>query len=201
MLKTLSFSSLLVLALVIVSCHKSNVGGNSAQLVGNYQFLYLSAQVQSISQASGGGQTQKAVTYSNYKTTQNTGTVTLTADSLASKGVGYTAAFTSLTYEYVNGVLTDSISFPFSLTYPPSSTSTKYDVIGQDSIYFHGGYLVSGFGGGSTLAPPSGGHFSFKGDTLFITSHVNQTTPPQNSGGISVTGSESGVATIALLKH
>ena len=131
--------SLIGLSLVIVSCHKSNNGpGSSAQLVGTYKFLYLSAQTQSISQVSGGGQNEKTVTNTNYKTTQNTGTVTFTADSLASKGVGYSANTTSNSYIYDNGVLTDSISLPFSFSYPASNSTTKYDVIGQDSLFFTG---------------------------------------------------------------
>lgn len=194
--------SLIVLSLAIASCHKNNsVAGNSAQLVGNYKFLYLSAQTQSISQVTGSGQNVKTVTYSNYKTVQNTGTVTFTKDSIASKGVGYVANTTSATYIYQSGVLTDSIFMPFSVSIPPSNSATKYDVIGQDSIFFHGGYLAMGLGGSSTVAPPSGGRFSFKGDTLFITSKVQQTTPPQTSGGITSTATASGIGTFALLKQ
>lgn len=193
---------LIALSLVIASCHKNNsVAGNSAQLVGNYKFLYLSAQTQSISQVSGGGQTIRTVTYSNYKTVQNTGTVTFTQDSIASKAVGYAANTTSASYIYQNGVLTDSIAMPFSVSVPPSNSATKFDVIGQDSIFFHGGYLAMGLGGSSAIAPPSGGRFSFKGDTLFITSKVQQTTPPQTSGGATSTATASGVGIFALLKQ
>jgi len=194
--------SLIVCAIVIVSCHKHNdVGGNSSQLVGNYKFVYLTLQAQSTTQESAGGQTEKAVTYTNYKTVQNTGTVTFTNDSIMSKGVGYSVNTTSTSYLYENGALTDSFPMPLTFTYPVSSSATKYDVIGQDSILFHGGYFMTGLGGSTTIAPPSGGHFSFKGDSLFLISKIQQITPPQTSGGITSTASATGVATIVMVKQ
>lgn len=193
--------ALLALSLVFVSCKKSNDSGNSGQLIGNYKFLYVSLQSQDIAEESAGGQTEKTITYSNYTTVQNSGTVSFTADSIAAHGVGYTATFDALGYVYLNNVLTDSLSFPFSETYPPTNSATKYDIIGKDSIYFHGGYPTAGLGGGSTIAPPSGGRFSFKSDTLFIVSHVFQATPPQSSGGVTVSSSATGVATMAMLKQ
>jgi hypothetical protein len=200
--RKLTLLCLIGCSFLVFSCHKSNdAGGSSAQLVGNYKLLYLSLQSQSVNQVSGGGQTQKTVTNTSYTTVQNTGTISFTKDSIASKGVGYTANWTSIGYVYQNGSLIDSVSIPFSITIPPTNSATKYDVIGSDSLYFHGGYLTAGIGGGSTIAPPSGGRYSFKGDTLFLISKVSQTTPPQTSGGITVTASASGVATIAMLKQ
>lgn len=189
------------LSLLLFSCKKTNVAGNSGQLIGNYKFLYVTLQAQSTTLESAGGQTQKTVTYSNYTTVQNSGTVNFTADSISSNGVGYTADFTAMGYVYLNNVLTDSVPFPFSETYPPSNTATKYDVIGQDSIFFHGGYPIAGLGGGSAIAPPNGGRFSFKSDTLFMVSHFLQNTPPQNSGGITISSSATGVATVVMLKQ
>lgn len=201
MLRKLPLSCLIVCTGFFFSCHKSNDGGgNSGQLAGNYKLLYMSLNAQSVSQASVGGITQKTISNTNYKTTQNTGAITFTKDSIIAKGVGYTASWTSTGAAYQNGVFIDSINVPFSITYPPSNSSTKFDVIGKDSIYFHGGYLMTGLGGGSTIAPPSGGRFSFKGDTLFLISKVNQTST-QSISGATVTQTASGVATLAMLKQ
>lgn len=201
MTRRLYFLCSFVLLLLIVSCHKSNSGGgNSSQLPGNYKFLYVIAQVQSISQLSGGGMNEKDVSNTNYTTTQNAGTVVMTKDSISLKGVAYTATTNVKSYTYESGVLTDSISFPFTETVPPLNTSTKYDIIGSDSIYFHGGYLVS-LGGASNIAQPSGGRFSFKGDTLFIISKMQQNQPSQSSGGLTVSSSASAVETVVLLKQ
>jgi hypothetical protein len=201
MLKKLPPLSLIALSLILNSCHKNNhAPGNSGQLTGNYNFLYISLQSQSTGQQSSGGQTLKTITYTNYKTINNSGTVTFTQDSIFSKGVGYSTNAISNSYVYENGTLTDSLSIPLVQTYPPSNSSTKFNVIGQDSIVFKGGYLATGLGGSTTVAPPSGGRFSFKGDTLFITSKVSQTAS-QTSGGVTVSQSASGVAVIAMRKQ
>jgi hypothetical protein len=203
MLRKLTPLFLIASLLVIASCHKSNSAapGNPAQLVGNYQFLYVSVSVQAITQASGAGQTEKTISNSNYKTIDNSGTVTFTKDSIAWKGIGYTADYNAFVSEYLNGVLSDTLSYPITLTLDPVNSTTKYDVIGQDSLYVHGGYPTAGIGGGTTIAPPSGGIFSFKGDTLFLTSKVNQTNPPQTMSGVTITTSANGVAVMALLKQ
>jgi len=202
MLRKLTLFSLIVSALVIVSCHKHNdVGGSSAQLVGNYKFVYITLQAQSTTQQTASGQTQKAVTYTNYKSVQNTGSVIFTKDSLMSKGVGYSVNTISTSYLYENGALTDSFPIPLTLTYPASNSATKYDVIGQDSILFHGGYFMSGLSGGTAIAPPSAGRFSFKGDSLFLISKFQQTNPPQTSGGITTSSSATGVATVVMVKQ
>jgi len=201
MFRKLPLLCLVVCSGLFFSCHKSNdAGGNSGQLAGNYKFAYINVAVQSVSQTSAAGQTEKSVSNTNYKTTQNTGTITFTKDSIIAKGVGYTANWVSTGAVYENGVFIDSISLPFSFTYPPSNSSTKFDVIGKDSIYFHGGYFMTGLGGGTTIAPPSGGRFSFKGDTLLIISKVNQTST-QSISGMTVTQTASGVATLAMLKQ
>ena len=201
MLKKLPLLTLISLLLILNSCHKNNdAAGNSGQLTGNYKFLYISLQAQSTGQQSGSGQTVKTITYTNYKTINNSGTITFTKDSIFSKGVGYSANTISNSYVYQNGALTDSFSFPLVQTYPPSNSSTKFDVIGQDSIVFHGGYLFTALGGNTSVAPPSSGRFSFKGDSLFLTSHVSQTAS-QTSGGITVSQSASGIAVIAMLRQ
>ena len=202
MLKKLPLLSLLALSLILNSCHKNNdAAGNSGQLAGNYKFVYISLQAQSTGQQTGSGQTLKTITYTSYKTTNNSGTVTFTKDSIFSKGVGYSANTISKSDVYENGTLTDSFSFPLVQTYPPSNSSTKFDVIGQDSIVFHGGYLALGLGGNTTVAPSSGGRFAFKGDSLILTSKISQTLPPQTSSGVTVTQSASGIAIIAMLRQ
>lgn len=189
------------------SCHKSNdaTPGNSAQLVGNYKLLYLSANIQAIDQESAGGQTQKTIAYNNYTTTNNAGTITFTKDSMSWKGLAYTADYTVLGYVYLNGVLTDSVTFPFSESLNPVNATTKYEVFGQDSIHTQGGYPTSALGstgsGSTALAPPSGGRFSFKGDTLFLTSKGFQSNPPQNISGVTVTSTAVGTTVIAMLKQ
>jgi len=201
MLKPLACVSTAVVLFALISCHKSNNGpGDTSQLVGNYQFLYLSAQTQETTVESAAGQNIKMVATVSYKTTQNTGSVTITKDSIASKNVGYTASADESVYTYTNNVLTDSFRTPVDETVPPTSSTTKYDVIGKDSIYFHSG-LITGLSTGSTPTIPNGGRFSFKGDTLFITTKLQQNLPPQNQGGTTVSGTVTVQGVIAMLKQ
>jgi hypothetical protein len=200
MLKPLAFLSLILL-FSLVSCHKNNTGpGDSSQLVGNYKFLYLSASTQETNTESAAGQNIRTVTFTNYKTTSNTGTVAFTKDSLSSKNVGYTANTNANVYIYTNNSLTDSLQMPFSETVPPTSSTAKYDVIGKDSIYFHGGSIF-GLSAGATATVPSGGRFSFKGDTLLITMKISQNLPPQNQGGVTITGTVAIQGVIAMQKQ
>jgi hypothetical protein len=200
--KKIFLLSLAALPLIFNSCHKNNDSpGGSGRLSGDYKFLYLSLQAQSTAQEIGGGETLKTITYTNYKTVNNSGTVTFTKDSVFSKGVGYSVDAVSNSYVYENGTLTDSFPLPLAQTLPGYSSSTKINVIGQDSIAFQGGYLGLGLGGTTPLASPGGGRFSFKGDTLFITYKVSQTQPSQTAGGVTVSQSASGIAISAMLRQ
>jgi hypothetical protein len=207
MSRKLNLLCLATSVVILASCHKTNnaTPGNSAQLVGNYKLLYLSANIQAINQESAAGQTQKTIAYNNYTTTNNGGTITFTKDSMAWKGLTYTADYTVYGYVYVNGTLTDSITFPFYESLAPVNATTKYEVFGQDSIHVQGGYPTSSLGatgsGSSAIAPPSGGRFSFKGDTLFITSKGFQSNPPQNISGVTVTSTASGTTVIAMVRQ
>lgn len=194
---------MVALAVILNSCHKNNdAPGNSVQLAGNYQFLYISVQTQAISQDSTSLGTQKNVTYSNYETDKNSGTITFTQDSILSTGVGYSADATLHTSNYANGELIDSFPVVVGQTSSPSVPATKYSVIGKDSIVFRGGFLTAGLTGSSDMIEPtSGGRFSFKGDTLFITSIVNQQVSYQPSAGETMFQSISGLVVISMLRQ
>jgi len=201
MRKTLTYV-VIVATLFALSCSKKNdaTPGDSSSLVGKYEFLYMRAATQSTVSESAAGQSLKTITYTNYTTTDNTGTVTFTKDSAATSDLGYTASTNALGYIYENNVLTDSIEMPFDEVIPPTSTITKYDVFGKDSIYFHSS-LMSGLSTGTTATYPSGGRFSFKGDTLFITMKLSQKLPNQNQGGVTVSTSVAINATMAMKKQ
>lgn len=192
--------------LLMAACSKNNSkegSSNNGQLAGNYQFLYLTTAINLTEQASIGGHTAKLVIVSGYKTDQNTGTVVFTADSAIGKDIGYSYDTTTTTTEYDDGVAQTPQIDPFTGTVPPTSSTSKYQVIGTDSVYFPGGVLGAGSaisGSPVPVAPPTGGHFAFKGDTLTIVTNINQTYP-DNLGGIPTTATAVVNATIYLLKQ
>lgn len=191
--------------LLLAACSKntSTTNSNSAPLAGNYQFLYLTTAINVTETASFAGQTAQLVITSGYKTQQNTGTVVFTADSTIGNGIGYSYDTTATSVETVPGTAPVTTTQRFTGTVPPTSSSSKYQIIGADSVYFPGGVLGAGSistGSQAAIAPPTGGHFAFKGDTLTIVTKINQTSP-DNINGVPATATTMVDATIYLLKQ
>jgi hypothetical protein len=191
--------------MLVVACRKntSTPGGQTGQLVGNYTFLYLTTNINATESVTYLGQTASVVLAGGYKTVQNTGTVVFTADSAIGKGIGYSFDTTAMEIRNIPGTPADTTYQQLSDTVPPTSSSSKYTIIGADSVYFPGGVLGTGSvlaGSPIPVAPPTGGHFSFVGDTLIITTKIN-TTYPDNSLGVPATVNANVNATIKLLKQ
>ena len=158
-----------VLLLATVSCKKSNPGpGSSSAVQGNWNFLFMTAST--VASATSSGVT--SVTYTNYRTINNTGTVTFTKDSMAVKGLAYSVDTTALTYIYFGTTLTDSVYFPFKSSVPATTQTVSYKIIGSDSIYLpNGGIVPAGLTGPGT---GTGGRFAITNDTLKITVQASQ---------------------------
>src|SRR5260221_5101413 len=191
---------------LLAACSKNtSVDGNSnpAPLVGNYQFLYITTAINVTESGNVAGVPVQAVITSGYKTQQNTGTVVFAADSVTGKGIGYSYDTTATIVETVSGTAPVTTVQRFSGTVPANSSTSKYQVIGTDSVYFPGGVLGTGSistGSQVAIAPPTGGHYAFKGDTLTIVTKINQTYP-DNINGISTMATALVNATIFLLKQ
>jgi hypothetical protein len=190
---------------LVVACskNKSRPGGQTGQLVGNYTFQYLTTTINASESVSYLGQTASLVLIGGYKSKQNTGTVAFTADSAIGNGIGYSYDTTAMAIKTIPGTPNDTTYGQLSDTVPATSSSSKYTIIGTDSIYFPGGVIGAGSalnGSPIPVAPPTGGHFSFVGDTLIITTVIN-TTYPDNSLGVPATVNANVNATIKLLKQ
>jgi hypothetical protein len=194
---------LLLLAACSKNTSKPNGSSNSTQLVGNYDFLYMTTNINVTESASYLGQTATVVILSGYKTQQNTGTVVFSADSAMGNGIGYSYDTTAMVIETDPGAAPDTTVQAFAGSVPATTSTSKYQVIGTDSVYFPGGVLGAGgitTGAPAAIAPPTGGHFTVKGDTLTITTKINQTYP-DNINGIPTTATANVNATIILLKQ
>jgi hypothetical protein len=102
----------------------------------------------------------------------------------------------------VPGAGPDTTVQAFTGSVLPTTSTSKYQIIGTDSVYFPGGVLGGGgiTGAPAAIAPPTGGHFTIKGDTLIITTKINQTYP-DNIQGVPTTATANVNATITLLKQ
>jgi len=197
-LKT-NLTLLSLVTLLFVSCQKElsidtingpvggpGGGGGSNSLIGNWKFLELIANTESSVEATDGTDTEKAVTVSSYKTINNKGTITFDATKMSSSGVGYDINDTAFTYLYINGVLFDSIDFPFSFTVPSSSGQTNYKVIGTDSIYFESGFFA--VPSADPQATQAGGaKFKIEGNVLTLTTNSSTTESETDQGVTTVT--------------
>lgn len=192
--------------LLLTACSKNtskpNGSSNSTQLVGSYAFLYMTTNINVTESGSFAGQTGSAVILSGYKTQQNTGTVVFTADSAMGNGIGYSYDTTATVIKILPGAAPDTTVQALTGSVPATTSTSKYQIIGTDSVYFPGGVLGAGgiTGAPAAIAPPTGGHFTIKGDTLSITTKINQTYP-DNIEGIPTTATAVVNATIILLKQ
>ncbi len=199
------YAVLVVSLMGFFACKKSNNGGDGtppSQLAGNWSFVSLGVNVTNTVVETLGGITDKSVTVSNYTTTNNTGLVTFSADSMFGKGIGYTVNTNAKGYEYENGVLLDSVSQPFTFIYPPTNSSAAYKLVGTDSLVYPAGGFVTIPGSAAAQATgPVGGHLAITGNNLVLTIHFLQVATQQSPGGASATTTVAGVETVNLQKQ
>lgn len=164
-----------VLALFMMgACKKSNSGSSSTPnpLTGTWNFVDLSSNA-NLTATESGIISAQLIDIIDFTTIDNSGTITFTADSMAGSGIGYSIDTTYTTYTYV-GATGDTVTTPYTTTISPTSSSTSYQLIGSDSIYFGAGtpFSVSLYAGDTVKI--EGAHFSISGSTLTLTSTIDQ---------------------------
>ncbi|HET9057108.1 MAG TPA: hypothetical protein VFN30_09715 [Chitinophagaceae bacterium] len=165
--------SLFFLVMVsLISCQKEVsddiIGGNAnSPLLGTWKFSYLDVKAKIYVVTTDGVDEEKAITLTNYTTTNNKGNAVFTASDFMSEGLSYDINTISNVYFYTNGVLEDSLIFPFQVSVPPISASGKYQLVGTDSVYFKGGFIEAGL---DSMATKSIGYkFFIAGNKLTLT--------------------------------
>jgi len=145
----------------IVSCKKDSNGGSP--LDGNWAFTSTSTKGTSTVVADdGNGTIEKTVTTSDYTSTDNKGTVSISGGVMTSKGVSYSVS-TEVSYiYYVNDVVQDEGTQDFSFSLPSFTSASSFKVVGTDSVVFTGGASTIG---GSTSGT-TGAKYSISGNTL-----------------------------------
>jgi hypothetical protein len=168
--------SVLILASLttfLFSCKKDddNTPGPETGIQGSYDFIDMEANT-FVSQATkDGDDTDSLVSTSNYRTTENKGTVTIDGTRFNTIGFSYKIATTIYGAYYLNGEFFDEMSSPIEQTIPASNGTSSYKLIGTDSIYFDKGFVSSPVLGENVPAIPSGSKFKWAGDTLILTSN------------------------------
>jgi hypothetical protein len=180
-----------IICLFLISCSKeksadSSTGipggpGGSNSLIGNWKLMKIHISTKSVVEMNDAGIDVKTITYSDYDTKDNQGTMKVTANKIENIGWGYSIDDFAIGYYYEDDVLIDSFEFPLVFTTPTSTTSVNYKLIGADSIYYESGGTVN-VGGGTSFTGPGGGRYEIDNDILTITTHYNGTTSGSNQG-------------------
>ncbi len=155
----------------------SGGSGTSTIIAGIWKFDSLIVNAQSTTEYTQDDSDFKAISYTNYNTTSNTGSFTYNNDStFSASDISYDLSSTTISYIYKNGVLMDSTEQPFAFPLDSSSTTGKYEIIGNDSIYYSAGYVL---GYDNLQIQPSGGKFTLSNNILKITQHFYSDTTEQ----------------------
>lgn len=189
--------------IILTSCQKEvnfqdgqNPGGgngNNNSIIGDWDFVGLSANTYaSITEPSPLGDI-KAVTTSVYHSKNNTGSIKITASDFIYNNLGYDIDTTMNLKVYMAGLLVSDDDLPFVFAAPVTNGTTAYTKVSSDSL------TAVGFAGapdptGTMPMAPSGIKIAWSGDTLLlkVATTVSQVI---NQGGTNVNfvGTVSGV--------
>ncbi|HTR28746.1 MAG TPA: hypothetical protein VMH27_05720 [Puia sp.] len=199
MRKRLPLLPVLFFLLAAVSCKKSNSGA-SGSVAGTWNLINIVASTRGAVDEVYGSDDYLDVTYSEYTTTNNSGTIAFSGGVATTSNITYEASFTALDSSYLDGQFAGVVTYPLDVTVPATSGTTKYQQIGSDSLYFPaGGAFTMGTTGG-TQTTPQGSRFTIHGDTLVITTSIHQVVN-QNVGGVPATQTTDAVETAYLKKQ
>lgn len=148
------------------------------KLIGTWKFINFDVDVAGIVDVSAFGQTAGSRSAYSTVTLNNTGTITFDANKANITGLGYDISTDVKVTTYTGSVQEDELTMPLDFTAPPYNASSKYKIIGTDSLYFPEGTLFempdAGLGEPTGAAEPMGAKFSINGNTLLISTSVSR---------------------------
>ena len=177
-LKLLSFLSFAAM-LFFTSCKKDS-NETFKPISGNYKFIELVASTVSAMSYTEAGILYKSVTYSEYTTKNNTGSLEIDGSNMKSTGLSYSVDTTTKTDYYENNELIDSFEMPFKTNVPASDAVTGYKIITNDSIHVSNGLMFSG--SSATSIEPTGLKYRIENDKLIFITGGTQTKTIQQQG-------------------
>ena len=174
MVNKIAFLSIGLVLLITVACKKSNSGGGSTAnpLTGTtWNFVGLTSDANLTATEPG---VASVVDITDFTTIDNSGTITFTADSMSGSGIGYTIDTSYTTITTIGTGQPDTVMTAYTTTISPTSSSTNYQLVGTDSIYFGAStpFAVSLYAGDTIKI--EGAHFTVSGNTLTLTSSIDQ---------------------------
>lgn len=182
----LNFIFIGLVSITLFSCQKelsidtSLNGGDdnnndTDQLQGNWKFVHLEANTEATVDASVLTERLTTITKYNTVTKNNTGTISFDGTNAKVNNLGYEFDTELTVTSYVNGIKDDEFKAPFKFPVQPINSTSKYQLIGSDSLYLpEGAFFAMPDGSGQTqgFSEPSGAKFSINGSTLVFTSNI-----------------------------
>jgi hypothetical protein len=200
MRKMTGFAILSVIFFCFIACKKDNNTSTSASsLSGSWKFTGMHATTSATAVDKGSGFNTKIVTTSDYHTTANGGTVSISDNTMAGTGITYSANIVAFATEYEDDIQLDTFSTTLPFTVPATNSTSEFEVIGKDSIHYTGSNIFGSGGSGTPAA--TGSKFSISGNILTITSSVVQDTSQDEGGGETLTQHETAIVVTTLQKQ
>jgi hypothetical protein len=147
-------------------------GSGSNSLLGNWKLVGINIKTKAVIEMNDAGLNVKTVTFSDYDTKDNQGTMKITSNKMESTNWGYSVDDVAVGYFYENNVLVDTLEFPLVVTIPPTSSSITYKLIGADSIHYEA----------TATSAPGGGRYKIENNVLTVTSYLSTQTTGSNQG-------------------
>lgn len=110
----------------------------------------------------------------DYITINNKGSLTFEKDKILAKQISFDVADTIKSEIYVNGFFVEAFDTPINASFPSSTSSTNYMLIGKDSIYCPNGSFLQVEGADSSETVPAGFRFVIQDNRLILTNQTNE---------------------------
>lgn len=178
-MKLLKVVPILLLVAFISSCSKeqsidsgsgsgSGTPASGSSIQGNWKLISTSGITSTSTVDNTSGTEMKAEVLLRYISKNPVGIYTITSSLFKGVGVGYDYEGKLFIRQYENNVLQIEDSSDINMTIPPSSSESKYKLIGTDSIYFEAGALTGPSAPGSTpvATTPVGCKYKLEGKRL-----------------------------------
>ena len=189
---------------ILFSCKKhyyneTRIIPAGSPIAGAWDFKSMDVQTQGSNEIKIGTLNQKTEATLNYISENNDGRLMITDSVITAIGLTYTISSSIKTYNYKNGVLTDSSETPYNISfYEPQSVCT-YKMIGDDSVSFPKGGFTN-ISASTLRTDPLAAKISFKGDTLIFKESIYKDTTVVKLGTVYHT-IQTGTAVMNVVKH
>ncbi len=192
-----------LILLTAVSCSKEksidtgnggNGNGSAVNLQGSWKFISLNGTLNEIASFNLAGDDLRVESFFTLASKNPVGIYRITSTDFNGEGIGYDFTGISVIKAFENGVLQSENTIPFNENVPATNTTSKYKVIGTDSIYFETGAP------GDPNGNAGGCRFKLEGKKLSLFQKTD-TTVVTDQGGIKTTETQKANFTLILEKQ